>query len=145
MFKTILVPTDGSELADKAVHAAVEFAKSNHGKIIGLAVAEPYPYSPLAEPAFLPDPAIYDKGVLELAQMHVDKVKAVAEQAGVPCETLASLAVDPANEIVDTAARHGCDIIFMASHGRRGIQRLILGSVTQKVLAQSAVPVLVFR
>lgn len=145
MFKTILVPTDGSELADKAVVAAVDFAEACGGKIIGLAVAQSYPYSPLAEPAFLPDPAVYDKGVLEIAESHVARVKAAAVKAGVPCETLASLANDPATAIVDAASKHGCDIVFMASHGHHGIQRLILGSVTQKVLARSTVPVLVFR
>lgn len=145
MFKTILVPTDGSELADKAVLAAVDFARTCGGKIIGLAVAQSYPYSPLAEPAFLPDPAVYDKGMLDIAESHVAKVKSAAVRAGVPCETLASLANDPATEIIDTASKHGCDIVFMASHGHHGIQRLILGSVTQKVLARSTVPVLVFR
>ena len=98
MFKTILVPTDGSELADKAAQAAAEFAQDTHGRIIALAVAEPYPYSPLAEPAFLPDPAAYDKGVLELAETYVSKVKAAAEQAGVPCETYTMLSADPAKE-----------------------------------------------
>lgn len=145
MFKTILVPTDGSELADKAAQAAAEFAQDTHGKIIALAVAEPYPYSPLAEPAFLPDPAAYDKGVLELAETYVSKVKAAAEQAGVPCETYTMLSADPAKEIIATASRHGCDAVFMASHGRRGIQRLLLGSVTQKVLAHSTLPVVVFH
>lgn len=145
MFKTILVPTDGSELAEKAVLAAVDFAKACGGKIIGLAVAQSYPYSPLAEPTFLPDPAVFEKGMLEIAENHVARVKAAALKAGVPCETLASLSLDPASEIIETASKHGCDIVFMASHGQRGIQRLILGSVTQKVLARSTVPVLVFR
>jgi nucleotide-binding universal stress UspA family protein len=145
MFKTILVPTDGSELADKAVLAAVDFAKACDGKIIGLSVGQSYPYSPLAESAFLPNPAVYDKGMLEIAENHVARVKAAAAKAGVPCETLATLANDPAGEIIDTALKHGCDIVFMASHGHHGIQRLILGSVTQKVLAHSTVPVLVFR
>ena len=145
MFKTILVPTDGSELADKAAQAAVRFAQSTHGRIIALAVGKPYPYSPLAEPAFLPDPAAYDKGVLELTETYVGRVKAAAEQAGVPCETHTLLSADPATEIIATASRHGCDVVFMASHGRRGIQRMLLGSVTQKVLAHSTLPVMVFR
>jgi nucleotide-binding universal stress UspA family protein len=145
MFNTILVPTDGSELADNAIHAAVEIAKSMHGKIIGLAVAEPFPYSSLADSGIIPDPAAHDNGLLERAQTHVDKIKAAAEQAGVPCETFVSLAADPATEIIDSAARHRCDVVFMASHGRRGIQKLLLGSVTQKVMAHSTLPVLVFR
>lgn len=145
MFNTILVPTDGSALAGKAVQAAVEFAKSNNCKVIGLAVAEPYPYSPLAEPAFLPDPSTYEKGVLERAQQHVQAVQDAADKLGVPCTTITAMADDPADEIVQTAIRQGCDIIFMASHGRRGIDRVLLGSVTQNVLAHSRLPVLVFR
>jgi nucleotide-binding universal stress UspA family protein len=145
MFNTILVPTDGSPLAGKAIQAAVEFAKLNNCKVIGLAVAEPYPYSPLAEPAFLPDPAAYEKGVLEYAQLHVQAVQDAADKLGVPCTTLTAMADDPAQEIVQTAIRQGCDIIFMASHGRRGIDRLLLGSVTQNVLVHSRLPVLVFR
>jgi len=144
MFKTILVPTDGSKLADKAAQAAAEFAQDTHGKIIALAVAEPYPYSPLAEPAFLPDPAAYDKSMLELAETYVSRVRA-AEQAGVPCETYTMFSADPAKKITATASRHGCDAVFMESHGRRGIQRLLLGSVTQKVLAHSTLPVVVFH
>jgi len=145
MFTTILVPTDGSELSAKAVQAAVEFAKSRNGRVIGLSVAPSYPYSPLAEPAFLPDPATYEKGVLQLAQARVQAVRDAAARVGVPCTTLTAMADDPADEIVQTALQQGCDIIFMASHGRRGINKVLLGSVTQKVLAHSRLPVLVFR
>lgn len=145
MFKTILVPTDGSELADKAINAAVEFAKANNGKVIGLAVAEPYPYSPLSEGGFLPDPAKYDAGMQEMAQASVKRVAIAADRAGVPCQTLTTLSFDPSEEIIATAEKHGCDIVFMASHGRRGMNKLLLGSVTQKVLAHSKLPVLVFR
>lgn len=145
MFNTILVPTDGSELADKAIKAAVAFAKEKQGKVIGLSVVEPYPYSPLGDSSFLPDPVTYDKGMQELAQQHVRKVAAEADKLGVPCEAVIATSFDPADEIVKAADAHQCDIIFIASHGRRGIDRLMLGSVTQKVLMRSAVPVLVFR
>ena len=145
VFHTILVPTDGSVLAEKAVQAAAELAKSTHGKIIGLAVAEPYPYSSMADEGVIPDSATNDNDMLALAQTYVDRIKAAAEQAGVPCETFVSLAVDPATEIIDSAARHRCDVVFMASHGRRGIQKLLLGSVTQKVMTHSTLPILVFR
>lgn len=145
MFNIILVPTDGSELADKAIYAAAELARNTHGKIIGLAVVEPYPYSSFADEGVLPDPEPHNNGLLERAQTYVDRIKAAAEQAGVPCETFTSLAADPAMEIINTAATHSCDVVFMASHGRRGIQRLVLGSVTQKVMAHTTLPILVFR
>lgn len=145
MFNTILVPTDGSNLAEKAVHAAVELAQKTHGRIIGLAVAEPYPYSSFADEGVLPDPATQDADLLDRAQTYVDRIKAAADQGGVPCETLTSLAADPATAIIDTAGRQGCDVVFMASHGRRGFQKLVLGSVTQKVMAHSTLPIVVFR
>jgi nucleotide-binding universal stress UspA family protein len=145
MFKTILVPTDGSELANKAITAAVEFAKLTRGKIIGLAVAEPYPFSPLGETAFMPDVAGYEKGANEAAQAHVNRISALASAADVSCQTMTALSFDPSDEIVKAAKQHGCDIIFMASHGRRGLDRLLLGSETQKVLAHSTIPVMVFR
>ena len=145
MFKTILVPTDGSALAEKAVHAAVEMAKDTRGRIIGLAVAEPYPYPSMADEGVLPDAAAQDNELLARAQTYVDRIKSVAEQAGVPCEILVALAADPAMEIIETAARHGCNGVFMASHGRRGFQKLVLGSVTQKVMTHSTLPIVVFR
>jgi nucleotide-binding universal stress UspA family protein len=145
VFNTILVPTDGSELAEKAVAAAIEFAKRSNSKLIGLCVAEPYPYSPLAEPAFLPDPALYEKEQEERAQTNVQGIAAAAAKVGVPCETMIALGSDPSEEIIKTAAERGCDVIFIASHGRKGLDRILLGSVTQKVLVKSKIPVLVFR
>ncbi len=145
MFNTILVPTDGSELADKAIRAAAEFARDNNSKIVGLAVGEPFPYSALSEPAFLPDQATYEREVQVQTDMNVQKIAAAADKAGVPFQTFTVLSKDPASEIIGAANKYGCDVVFMASHGRRGIDRLLLGSVTQKVLLRSTVPVLVFR
>lgn len=145
MFKTILVPTDGSDLAEKAIKAAIDFAKVNNGKVIGLSVAEPYPFSPLGEAAFLPDPDAYETGMQELAELNVQKIAMAADKANVPFATTTTLSFNPAEAIVETAAKYGCDVIFMASHGRRGIDRLLLGSVTQKVLVHSSIPVMVFR
>ena len=145
MFHTILVPTDGSELADKAIQAAVAFAKANQGKVIGLSVAEPYPFSPLGETAFVPDLETYEKGMRGLAELHVQKVMDAASKAGVPCEVVTALSFDPAEEIVNSARKYGCDAIFIATHGRRGMNRLLLGSVTQKVLVNAQVPVVVYR
>ena len=145
MFHTILVPTDGSEHAQKAVLAAVDFAKASHGKVIGLSVAEPYPFSPLAETGGFPDPLSYERATLKMVQRFVEKVADAANKAGVPCETVTAMDADPAGQILKTADRYGCDAIFMATHGRHGLNKLILGSVTEGVLLNSPVPVVVYR
>jgi nucleotide-binding universal stress UspA family protein len=79
------------------------------------------------------------------AKQYVDAVAQVAAAAGVPCATATAVSAAPHEAIIDAARDHQCEVIFMASHGRRGLSRLIAGSVTQNVLAYSAVPVLVFR
>lgn len=145
MFKTILIPTDGSALSAKAVDAAIEFAKFSGAKVIGLSVAEPYPYAPLAESSMASDPAIYEENMRALAQRHVDNIAEAASKADVRCETLIAQSFNPYEEIIKAANQFGCDVIFMASHGRKGLSRLFVGSETQKVLAHTTVPVLVFR
>lgn len=145
MFKTILIPTDGSPLSDKAIHAAIEFAKMNGSKIIGLSVAEPYPFSPLAESAVAADSITYEQKMLELAQHHVQKIADIAITSTVQYETVTALSFSPYEEIIKTAKKFNCDVIFMASHGRKGLNKLLLGSETQKVLTHATIPVLVLR
>lgn len=145
MFKTILVPTDGSPLTDKAIRAALEIARLADGKIIALSVAEPYPFTPLSEGAFTPDADIYEGKMRDRAQLHVQKIADAAKTAHVPCETSIALSFSPYEEIVKAAGKFNCDVIFMASHGRKGLNRLFVGSETQKVLAHSTIPVMVFR
>lgn len=145
MFKTILVPTDGSPLSDKAVRAALEFARQVDGKIIAVSVAEPYPFTPLSESTFTPDVNVYEGKMRELAQLNVGKIADAAKAANVPCEASIALSFSPYDEIVKAADKFGCDVIFMASHGRKGLNKLFLGSETQKVLAHSTLPVMVFR
>lgn len=145
MFKTILVPTDGSLLSDKAINAAVEFAKLAGSKIIGLSVAEPYPFAPLYQNTGASDTTIYEAKMREAAQLHVQKVAQAAKDANVACDIVISQSFSPYEEIISTAKKFNCDVIFMASHGRKGLNRLFLGSETQKVLAHSSLPVLVFR
>ncbi|RZI42670.1 universal stress protein [Herbaspirillum sp. HC18] len=145
MFKTILVPTDGSPLSDQAIHAAVRFAKETGGGIVGLSVAEPYPFSPLSGGSFSDEHALYDEKAREIAEEHVRKIAAAAHALGVPCKTVVTQSFSPSDEIVQTAERMGCDAIFMASHGRKGLRKLFIGSETQKVLANTAIPVMVFR
>lgn len=145
MFKTILVPTDGSPLSDKAVQAAVKFAKAHDGRIIGISVAEPYPFSPLSEAAFSDERELYEQKAREIAQLHVEKIASAAHALGVPCETVVTQSFSPYEEIIDAAKKWNCDVIFMSSHGRKGLSRLFIGSETQKVLAHSTIPVMVFR
>jgi nucleotide-binding universal stress UspA family protein len=145
MFKTILVPTDGSELSDKAINAAIGFAKINGSKVVGLSVAEPYPFSPLYQDAAAADATIYEKRMREVAQMHVQKIANAAQEAGVVFETSVAQSFSPYEEIIAAARKFGCDVIFMASHGRNGLNRLFIGSETQKVLAHTDIPALIFR
>lgn len=145
MFKTILVPTDGSELAFKAAQTAIDFARESGARLITLSVAESFPYIALAEGVVLPNPEEYDEALLEAARNSAQQVADAAAKAGVACEAISVQAVDPSTEIIDTANRRACDAIFIASHGRRGLGRIWLGSVTQRVLAGTSLPVLVIR
>jgi nucleotide-binding universal stress UspA family protein len=145
MFQKILVPTDGSELSEKAIAAALEVATKMSGSIVALCVAQPYAYSPLSEGAVVSDAVGFENRSLEIATEHVERIKEAAAKAQVSCETVVTKSFDPYKEIIDTAKKMNCDAIFMASHGRRGLNRLLLGSETQKVLAHADVPVLVCR
>lgn len=145
MFRTILVPTDGSPLSDRAINAAVEFAKESGGKIIGLSVAEPYPFSPLSGSTFSDERSIYEARAREVAQEYVRRIAAAAHVVGVPCETVVTQSFSPSDEIISIARQHACDIVFMASRGRRGLQSIFIGSETHKVLSGSDIPVMVFR
>lgn len=145
MFKTILVPTDGSLLSHKAIDAAIAFCQLAGGKIIGLSVAEPYPYSPLSESAMMVDANLYQEQMNRMAHLHVQKIADAALAGGVQYETQVAQSFNPSDEIVDIAQKRHCDVIFMASHGRKGLNKLFVGSETQKVLAHTTLPVLVFR
>lgn len=146
MFKSILVPTDGSPLAEKVFDAAIDAAKTNNGRIVGVSVARPYTHPRPTEGSAIPDYSKqYEEDMLRFAQQHVQKLADAAHQKGVPCDTITPTSVDPSGEILAAARRFGCDVIFIASHGRRGISKILLGSETQRVLADSPIPVLVFR
>jgi nucleotide-binding universal stress UspA family protein len=145
MYTKILVPTDGSDLSDQAAAAAIDFARLCHAKIVALSVAEPYPLVPAAEGAMVIDPGFEVDTLDQFARDNVAKVAQAARTAGLDCTTLTSSSMVPHEEIIRTADEHGCDLIFMASHGRRGLSKLLAGSVTQNVLAYSSVPVMVLR
>ena len=144
MYKSFLVPTDGSNLSLAAVKGATSFAKKLGAKITLLTVMETYNYTAVNEyrPEAIDD---YDERMLALAQGRLSEAKAIVEDAGVPVETISVKNFSPAEAIISTAEAKGCDCIFMASHGRKGLAALILGSETQRVLAYSKLPVIVYR
>ena len=144
MYKSILVPTDGSEITAKAVETAVAMARAFGAKLVTLAVKEPFPYSAITEMQPIPPQEFFDAQE-RIAVKHLDQVKAACAAAGVECLAAAVEAVHPWESIIDFGKDQGADLIVMASHGRRGVAALLLGSETQKVLTHSTVPVLVVR
>lgn len=145
MYQRILVPTDGSDLAAVAADAAIAFAQVCRGEVVALSVAPPEPVALSAEGAIATGSPLGVDALLEQARQYAGQVAAAAEKAGVECTVLTAYGYSPADEIVNVAKREHCDLIFIASHGRRGLSRLIAGSVTQRVLACSPVPVMVYR
>lgn len=147
MFKHILVPTDGSQLSLETVKRAVTFAREAGAKITFFFAKPDYPVAFYGEGALI-DPTTPEK-FAEMADRQAQeilaKASAVAKEAGVPSANTDSVSDLPYQAIIDAANNAGCDLIFMASHGRRGLSGLLLGSETQKVLTHSTIPVLVYR
>jgi len=135
MFKTILLATDGSDASDKTIRLTIEFAKENDSKIIGLSVEETYSYFPYATM----------QQAEEIAKENVQKIADLAAAANVRCEVHTERGTSPCDEIIDAAKRYGCDAIFIGSHGLKGIDKILLGSVAQKVLINSTIPVVVLK
>ena len=150
MFKHILLPTDGSKPSDIAVKQAINLAKGLGAKITAIHVmpnAEAYVserYKVLPALA-APVKNKYKKEAAALAKEILDQVGAAATDAGVECEAVSVTSDSPYEAIVKQATKSRCDVIVMASHGRRGLQGILLGSETQKVLTHSTIPVLVCR
>ena len=145
MFQHILVPTDGSDLAEKAIRYGVTLAKDQGAKITAMMASRPYHVMTL-EPGMLTDtPAAYAKHVAERTKKYLDVVAGAAKAAGVLCDIVSFEHEHPYQAIIETARSRGCDLIVMASHGRGGMSAVVLGSQTMKVLTHSKVPVLVYR
>lgn len=145
MYRHILLPTDGSELALKGVEQGLRLAKQLDAKATALLVS--VPLSGLAMEAAVEGLTVKQYGQLldEEAARVASSVSAMAAEAGLPVDFVRKTNASPAEQIVETAGALGCDLIVMASHGRRGIRRLMLGSQTYEVLAASQLPVLVVR
>jgi nucleotide-binding universal stress UspA family protein len=145
MFKNILVPTDGSDLAAKAVEQGILFAKEIGAKITAVTVTEPF-HAISVKPSQLEyTPIEYKKHAETHAAKVLGTVVAAATSAGVACETLHVEHEHVYQAIIDAASARRCDLIVMASHGRRGVSAVVLGSETVKVLTHSKIPVLVYR
>ncbi len=145
MYKHILVATDGSELSEHAIEHAVGLAHTLGARLTALTVIKPWHTVAPGEIMVAFPESEYRKGAEIAAQRYVDYAKETADEKGVPCETKWLEHEHPWKAIISTAEADGCDLIVMASHGRKGLAALILGSETNKVLTQSKLPVLVCR
>jgi len=145
MFKHVLLPTDGSSLSQAAIQKGVLFAKRMQAKITGISVMPEQKY-------YLYQTDITVQVKEETAKQHKKQagenlsfIEKAAKDADVPCETICETSDHPYEAIIRVAEKNACDLIMMASHGRRGVKGLLLGSETQKVLTHSKIPVLVYR
>lgn len=147
MFKHILVPTDGSELSQATARSAVAFAREAGARVTVFFAKPEYPIAYFGEGALI-EPTTPEK-FAELADqqaaLYLGEIQGMCAEAGVECATTSATSDVPYEAIIEAATKSGCDLIFMASHGRRGISGFLLGSETNKVLTHSKVPVLVYR
>ena len=148
MYSHVLIPSDGSEVAEKAVKAGIEFARSVGARITAFTAMPEYPLPAMGD-------VMAHKRVISPAE-HAERVKAQAQAilvqitqraaaAGVACDGDYALCDRPHEAIIDAAKKHNCDLIFMASHGRSGLSALVHGSETREVLTRSKIPTLVYR
>ncbi len=147
MYKRILVATDGSDLSKAAVQSATELAAAVGAELVALYVVPRYPVSYFEGgiAISMDDIARTEKQWSDKGQAVVDAVQQSAQAAGVTTRAVVAQSDLVAESIMNTAKKHDCDLVVMASHGRKGIQRVLLGSETQHVLTHSTIPVLVLR
>ncbi|MBK7326205.1 MAG: universal stress protein [Propionivibrio sp.] len=147
MFKHILVPTDGSQLSQDTARRAISFAQETGARITAFYAKPEYPVTYYGEGALIDSttPEQFAELAEQQAQEILGFVERLCQEAGVACNKLTLTSDIPYEAIIDAATQGGCDLIFMASHGRRGFSGLLLGSETNKVLTHSKVPVLVYR
>lgn len=144
MFKKILVPTDGTELAEGAIRVAVDLAKTQNAHVVGLYVIDPYPYSAMGEAASLGFET-YLAHAKEAALKALHTLETACGAVGVPCTTETTERSVVYEGIIEAAKDNACDLIVMSSHGRRGVKAILLGSVAQQVLTHVSLPVLIVK
>lgn len=147
MFKHILLPTDGSRLSEESAHRAVDFARETGARITAFFARAEYPVTYFGEGALIDptSPEVFAELTEKQAVEYLAIVERLCLEAGVPYDGQSAISDAPYEAIIQAAEENACDLIFMASHGRRGISALLLGSETNKVLAHSKIPVLVYR
>ena len=148
MYANILLSTDGSDIATKGVKHGMALARALNAKVIVITVTDSFPvdYGGGFDSGWVPsqeEVASFDAARKKGAYKVLDEVRSIAEQVGISAELLHVPNAHPATAIVETAKARGCDLIVMASHGRRGLRKLFLGSQTSEVLGNGNVPVLV--
>ena len=146
MYKHVLLPTDGSTLSEIAIDSGLQFAKAIGAKVTGFYVErerQPESFEDYA-PVDVKTPVLEDVGAQE-AKQYLAVIESKAKAAGVPCETLSLKHVSPHQAIIQAARLRGCDLIIMASHGRKGITGELVGSETARVITHCKIPVLVYR
>ena len=146
MFKHLLICTDGSPLGNKAAKAGIDLAHALGARVTAYYAIEQLQM--IYDEGYMMNQKTIDgleEGARKAGQKRVDAISKMAKAAGVPFASVVTKAFTPYQGIIDTAKKRKCDVIFMASHGRRGLSRLMMGSVTQKVLAYSRIPVVVYR
>lgn len=147
MYRHILVPTDGSPLSARAIRQAVKFAKSIGARITGFYAAPEFRLPAYGD--YIPPQSFnareFERHTRETAKKHLGAIERAARAAGVRCNCVYETGDSPSAAIIRAAKKEKCDLVFMASHGRRGLQGLLLGSETMKVLTHSKIPVLVHR
>jgi nucleotide-binding universal stress UspA family protein len=142
MYKRILLPTDGTELCERAIRHGIALAKLVQAKVVGVTVTHPL-HSALPLPKDLA--GIIHSETVKAADEKLAVIQRLADAASVEFENVRQSNDHPWEAILLTAKEKQCDLIVMASHGRRGVSAVILGSETQKVLTHSSIPVLVLR
>jgi nucleotide-binding universal stress UspA family protein len=143
--KHILVPTDGSPLSEAAAQQAVTLAKSLNAKVTAITASPTFHTLSLQVEVLTDTPEQYEKDAQARAERYLGVIKKAASIAGVPFEGIHVFNDQPYQAIIQAAKDRGCDLISMASHGRKGVVALVMGSETYKVLTHSKIPVLVHR
>jgi nucleotide-binding universal stress UspA family protein len=145
MFKHILLPTDGSVLSEGVIHKGIAFAKSIGARVTGFHAMPEFHVLTYHTEMLEDTKEEFARDSKAHAQKYLGVIEAAAKEAGVACATVLVTSDEPYEAIIKAAQNQGCDLIMMASHGRRGVRAVLLGSETQKVLAHSQLPVLVCR
>lgn len=145
MFKHLLLPTDGSQLSEAAIHKGVQFAKSINAKVTGFYVLPEFHLFTYRTEMLEDTKEQFARDSRAHAEQFLAVIEKAAKAAGVACDTAFATSDHPHEAIIQAAAEKSCDLIVMASHGRKGVQGILLGSETHKVLTHSTLPVLVYR